>query len=148
MGLAKVAVALSQLIAPVLAFLTIPQFVGLAGAGKSLLVGAGTAIGGTLTAASGAAILGVAGVLTGQFLKAVTGGKAPVSSMALGLGGLALGGVIGVGPGIYHGYTLSKDWLTNANEICAPAKQEQKTSLLLGAPTQTVTFSKDKTTFG
>lgn len=126
-------------IAGLVAFFKTPSFVGWSGAGKATLVGLGTSFGGSVCAFGGAVVGGGAGYLTGKFMQAVSGGKSNPTK-AFAIGGAILGGIGGLGFGIYHGYTFSKDALTqNCADVCQQAPAAEKTASL-EVPRQNVTL--------
>ena len=102
---------LSGLIGGITAWCTTPSFVGWAGVGKALLVGAGTSMGVTIVgvpvALACAAVLGLGGLAIGGkkagIILALTGG------VLGGLGGGVYGGV--------EGYHFSKDALTQTTTL-------------------------------
>ncbi|TAL38762.1 MAG: hypothetical protein EPN97_03405 [Alphaproteobacteria bacterium] len=114
------AFGLTGFIGSIVAWCNTPAFVGWAGAGKALMVGAATSIGGTLlaipAAIGGAIIGGIAGLATGSKKVAVAG---------------AIGGAVlcGIGGGIYgavEGYDFGKKALTEGcktafNQVSDPA---------------------------
>lgn len=100
------ALGLFGFIGTVVAWCKTPSFVGWAGAGKSLLVGAGTSMGASIVAIPAA----IGGALVGGFLGLLTRSKKVAVVGAIG-GAI----VCGLGGGIYgamEGYDFSKDALT------------------------------------
>jgi hypothetical protein len=119
------AFGLTGFIGSLVAWCSTPAFVGWAGAGKALMVGAATSIGGTLlalpAAIGGAIIGGIAGLATGSKKVAVAG---------------AIGGAVlcGIGGGIYgavEGYDFGKKALTEGcktafNQVSDPSASQAK----------------------
>ncbi len=109
------------------AWFSTPSFTGWAGAGKSLLVGSGTAMGGSILGFAGAIVGGTVGVLLG----AITGKSKRVCGV--------VGAVVGAVPlsvvGAFQGYDLSKEWLTATQ----PAAPTAASAPAVSAPTPAVT---------
>lgn len=102
----KLSTSGSGLIIPIIAFCTTSAFVGLAGFGKAMLVGAGTGLGASIVALPAA--LAVGGVLALIGAAAARKKGAAVAGMA----GMVLGGLGGMVFGGVKGYEFSKDALT------------------------------------
>ena len=100
------ALGLTGFIGSVVAWCNTASFVGWAGAGKSLLVGAGTSMGASIVGIPAA----IGGALVGGFLGLLTRSK----KVAV-VGAIAGAVLCGVGGGIYgavEGYDFAKDALT------------------------------------
>lgn len=96
---------LSGVVGTIAAWATTPSFVGLAGFGKSLLVGAATSVGFSLAAIPAAIGGAVVGVVAGVALRSR-------NMIVAGAFGGAMLGVLGGGvAGAVQGFKISKDWL-------------------------------------
>lgn len=109
---------LTGLVGAAIAYFKTAAFVGWAGAGKSLLVGAGTAMGGVLLAIPGA----LAGAAVGGVLAYSSGSKKAARTGAIA--GAIFGGIGGYGYGAYRGYDFAKSALLEAAPVTATFNRE------------------------
>ena len=100
------ALGLLGTVASIIAYCKTPSFVGWAGAGKALLVGAGTSMGASIVAVP-AALGGFLGFGTVGLIT-----RSKETALVFGLVGAIAGGLGGAGYGAYRGYNFSKDALT------------------------------------